>query len=275
MSGRSARASAQRSTRSRDEADGAPSSRKLPRRARAGDGDDDDAADDFQFTAEDADGGDDDRSSGGRGGRRSGRQSYSLTQPALPSSSRARPSSASADNDSIDFIVEGDDADAAASHAGDHLHPSASASSSSSRLLSTSPVDPNSVELAQGAQDWLRPLSQMTEKRHRDPLDHQSKRERILVRSMLHTLITHTRKDQEILNEDDGIRRAIKLADHVNRAVLQVTEELQDADEMQALASKGHEKARKQLQSDKSFDLGGQLNRTQLLPPSQRVAVPR
>ena len=268
MSDRSLRAPSQRSTRSRDEGDEVSSSRTPSRRRRTDAAHSDAAAaapdDHFAFTGAD-DGQDGARQSTGRGSRRSARQPYSLTQPAPTSSSSSRNRASTSDgDDSIDFL-DGDDAEADPPlHSTDLLHPSASAPSSN-RSTATSPVDPNSVELAQGAQDWLRPLTELTDRRHpREPLDHQSKKERILVRSMLHTLITHTRKDQEILNEDDGIRRAIKLADQVNRAVLQVTEELQDAEEMQALASKGHEKARKQLQSDKSFDLGGQRAATEL-----------
>ena len=180
--------------------------------------------------------------SGRRGGRRGGRPSYSLTQP-----------DPSGGDDEIEILVgddqPDDDGDAVPDSRGHRL---SAASPSSSGSPTPEPPALNSDVLA-----WLKSVDEMAARRRITPLVHQSKRDRIHVRSMYEVLQNQTATDPNVQTEE-GIRKGVLLIDRMNKAVAHVTEEIQDAEELRALASKGAEKAKAQLQGDSSFDLRGQ-----------------
>ena len=229
-----------------------------PQRGR-GDDDDDDDDGEAEVEYEEAPQPDDAASLDRRSSRRSGRSSYSLTQPEPSSSSssysrrsRAVPSSQPSADDSIDFIVEGEGVDGADAASTDLPLSHSSRPSSPPPVLEDLPLDKD-------VEEWLQPITAMTEgsRQPRRVLEPQSRSDRIQVRSMYSVVLEQTRSNPEFQNED-SIRRGVQIANRMNEAVCHVTEEMQDAEEMSTLAGKGYEKARKQLQSDSSFDLGSQ-----------------
>ena len=190
--------------------------------------------------------------------RRSGRQSHSLSQP-NPSTRSSLPSSA---DEEIDFIEQHDQPDPDDILSGD-LPASSSSHSSSPMPLEAPPFEPQ-------VEEWIAPIAAMTDGRSRGVLDHQKTRDRQKLRAMYNVIIEQTRTDPNF-NCDEGLQRGVQLINRMNRAVLHVTEEIHDAEEMSTLAGKGYEKARKQLQANSSFDLARQFPHHRTAPAKSEL----
>ena len=148
-------------------------------------------------------------------------------------------------DEEIEFSYEGDEP--AVQQA-----PSRSQSSSQQSAAHSSGQPVADVELPEANQDWLNGYEVMREEsvKRRRPLDQQDRHHRTQLRQMYGELIQQTSTITPDQLHDNVLVRGVAMIDRMNSRVCHVTEEIQDAEEMRALAGKGYDKAKLFLQHD-------------------------